>query len=201
MEILWEEEGFRFGFKRWQGLSSLSSLCENKEVSGSRLLLNKWTKTKTCQPFCFECWNPCEAVTEWTRFRELRKVLVWHFLCHWKLHFTSKHIDFCAHFDNHHVLQSPAIKFSALGRRYGGVAVFTDKLSMPFVAPIECSYDNMIRVRYQKLPFDWTEISTAVFVFRLWYESSFTDRLPGTAVFTIWRMFFSIYTRLEKMLV
>ena len=81
--------------------------------------------------------------------------------------FTSAHFDFSAHFEDHHVFQSPAIKFSARGRRSGGVAVFTDKLSMPFVAPIECSHDNMICVKYQKLLFDWTEISTAVFVFRL----------------------------------
>ena len=37
---------------------------------------------------------------------------------------------------------SPAIKLSARGRRSGGAAVFIDRSFMPFVTPIECSYDD-----------------------------------------------------------
>ena len=61
--------------------------------------------------------------------------------------FASTLFDFSTHFENHHVLHSPAIKLSARGRRSGGVAVFIDRSFMPFVTPIECSYDNMICIK------------------------------------------------------
>jgi len=56
--------------------------------------------------------------------------------------FTSTLFGFSKHFENHHALPSLAIKLSARGRRSGGVAVFIDRSSMPFVTPIECSYDD-----------------------------------------------------------
>ena len=57
--------------------------------------------------------------------------------------FTSTLFDFSTHCANHLVLPSTAIKLSARGRRSGGVAVSIDKSLMPFVTPINCSYDNI----------------------------------------------------------
>ena len=61
--------------------------------------------------------------------------------------FTSTLFDFSKHFENHHALPSLAIKLSARGRRSGGAAVFIDRSSMPFVTPIECSYDDVTGIK------------------------------------------------------